>query len=128
MKNIKILYNKIIFMDYGAARGYSSITLVLFYLINVAKNKRKVCLYSSDAVNNHKMIEYNRYRPSDQINDPSTETPTTTPGAPTSVWVTAETELMQAPPQPDAYKEKDKNKPCTRLPRCLPLSAPQVPC
>lgn len=98
-------------MDYDAARGYSSITLVLFSLINVAKKLRKVCLNSSDAVNNHKMIEYSRYRPSDQIRDPSTETPTTTPGAPTSVWVTAETELMHALPQPNAYKEKDKNKP-----------------
>lgn len=54
------------------------------------------------------MIEYNRCRPSDQINDPSTETPTTTPGAPTSVWVTAEMELMKAPPQRTPIKRKTK--------------------
>lgn len=80
------------------------LVLHLYFSINKCGKKylRKVYLNSSDAVNNHKMIEFSRYRPSDQIRDPSTETPTTTPGAPTSVWVTADTELMHALPLSDA--------------------------
>lgn len=57
-----------------------------------------------------KRRQHSRYRPSDQIREPSTETPTTTPGAPTSAWLTLDTELRNALPQPDGHLDNERGQ------------------